>query len=325
MSIICKHYNTSEVECGVCYPCVTTQLRAELAATEALVDALNAQRATDADRLTALEGEWVERGRKFNVQFQRAEQAEARAKELEAERGSESRWAKQYSDQLDAVFAACAEALPALREVREAHYGDQEDAEHVQRMKDTGASCLCVTCRVFRALGMIEALGPLDVWTHGPAAGHIKAEVAAATILSLKAKLAEVKDLHDAAAAERDALKVELARQDSDRCGLEADLQTWTGVSVVDGLRDAVREVADQNLALKAQVERLTAALYGVMGQQHVLKHTLGFVGRWGDDPTFLDSEQRKAEVKRVEEAITEWHRRLVEAVNPEALKEMQP
>ena len=42
MSINCKHYRTAETECGVCYPCIVTTLRAELAATQGREERLRA-------------------------------------------------------------------------------------------------------------------------------------------------------------------------------------------------------------------------------------------------------------------------------------------
>jgi hypothetical protein len=54
--------------------------------------------------------------------------------------------------------------------------------------------------------------------------------------------------------------------------------------------------------------------MYDVMGQQHVLKYALDFIGKWGDDPTFTDPAQRKREVERATLAIAEWHKKLVHA-----------
>jgi hypothetical protein len=38
MSYQCKHYRTAESECGVCYPCITTSLRAEVERLKAALE-----------------------------------------------------------------------------------------------------------------------------------------------------------------------------------------------------------------------------------------------------------------------------------------------
>lgn len=62
----------------------------------------------------------------------------------------------------------------------------------------------------------------------------------------------------------------------------------------------------------KARLEAVKSGLYGVLGQQHVLKHTLGSIRRWRTNPNFNPDP----EIERAEKAITEWHRRLVVAVH---------
>lgn len=84
---------------------------------------------------------------------------------------------------------------------------------------------------------------------------------------------------------------------------------------------EAVKALFEDYLHCRASEARMREALsetrnamYEVIGQQHVLKYALDFIAKWGDDPTFTDAEQRKREVARATDAVTEWHRLLVVA-----------
>ncbi|MDP2271240.1 MAG: hypothetical protein Q8K32_10950 [Archangium sp.] len=124
----------------------------------------------------------------------------------------------------------------------------------------------------------------------------------------------------EAAEARVKELEAKLALQNERQHFLDGSADIANLQHERDQLRAELAAERERHVATAKERDRKHAAIYDVMGQQHVMKHAIGFIGRWGDDPAFLDPVQRKAEVSRVEEAITEWHRRLVAAVNPAAL-----